>query len=319
MGRCLFPLFLAFILVSRLCAQVMWEDISAVYDRAKAKNKSVMVFFLDLNYCSECASVKEKVINSPDFKKKTQENYELLVLSYLPSFEANSHGIDGVSMTDRYGIVSHLTVVFTDSERRPYDALESNLSLDIVLEKLKTSAEKRKLFETYVKDLPTLSGNSRYELMDKLFNLMPEWLYVAYYKDYIDEALREDFLDKSRQKYRIRKHDEEEMLNDYVGSMVDKIHNSPEEAIDEIMDYLRKRDLLPESRQILIAQIGYTLSFLGDVKKTTEYLEKAVNTKANGENVEYFNALKKSVIENSHIINKKQEQDSSNNSSSRPK
>ncbi len=253
-------------------AEVVWEtDMEAAISRAGEEGKGILVCFLGPEGDGVSNDYFEQVLGTPEFIEKMEPDHVLLKIRETGE-EAGVRKI-----MERYAIDSFPRLVFTDSCGRPYHSLSGDLPFLVVMRELERVDQLHQIFLRDTARLESLRNEARYSLIGKMMRTITQRMAEAYYKDLLEEVKEKDVRNVSGLIGEPPELEQEKMIAYFMDSMVDKINESPIDAIWEIERFSRQEHLLLESRQTLLAQTAYIMASMGKPDDAVERLQEAID------------------------------------------
>lgn len=232
---------------------------------ATEQTKPVLLKFTQHGACVACQEMETDVFTQPDFIKLAND-YVLVELDYVQSLPIKPSLRKGKlvnKQTDTraqarafYGVESFPTVLVLLPNGVPYGGVIGAVSMrDFTAELKRAEYTRAKLQEPLVR-ATTLQG------ADKVAALLQAWVLVqdntalrACWQQIVMQADPEDFSGFGREKT-IQKSIDKQLADFYqVMSQKAKSLTAPAQISEAILGYLSKDDLLPDTKQIIVADV----------------------------------------------------------------
>lgn len=269
--------------------------------------------FAGSDWSPPCIAMANEVFNTVEFKSAVKDNYILLQVDYpdkKPQSEEIKAQNEGLEI--QYSIVNYPTVVFADSEGRPYYSFVGERTLEEMLMEIKEAKTIWPSFKELVAGIEVLQGDEKYKLVGAILETLPEAMALTYYKPLVQETLSNDVNDVSGVKLKWRKAEQEKQISEYMESIVARIDEAPEVALKELEQYAQNEELFDESKQVLLAQAAYVLIYLGKPDEAIARLEEAINISPDSQSARelretqiFFNENRDNIITNAEDVRRK--------------
>lgn len=238
---------------------------------AVEQKKGLLIEFTGSDWCPPCKMLKKEVMSKPEFLTAAEKDFVLVELDFprakeLPEAEKKANE----SAAQLYKVEGFPTVIFADSEGRPFGSFVGGRDLKSVMDDMSAALEKQKLRDAAFAKAKDATNNTEkaQSFFDALKNV-PEEYVNAFYKGVKDEIITLDPEDKTGMKaadtYKNTLEEQKAELFKTISSKATSL-NTPEAAVTFLKDYLKKDGLLPETKQELMVQLANaSIAATGDI------------------------------------------------------
>lgn len=293
--------------MQQVVADIHWEtDMETALQKAAVQGKGIVIEFSGSDWCEPSQLLRKKVLHTKEFEEELKDEFIFVNLDFpthklLPEKLRDQNEI----MSDKYGIESFPTLIFTDTLGRPYHSFTGLCDWETAVIDIGNAKSTRDEFLVEMSRMNKAVGDERFRLMGQVANLLPDELLTSYYSYLVDEANSKDVEDLSGLKQRLIRNEEEERIARYMSSMNTRLRNSPFNALQEIEEYALRGGLSLKGQQLVMFRTAHILVDMGKPDEAVERIEKAIGLYPSGEQVELMRDVQRSIKRHREEILKK--------------
>lgn len=272
---------LAVVLLTLLPAfsQLVWEnDWTAARQRAAREGKDLLMEFTGSDWCPPCISIRKNVFEREEFAHAAGNVFVLVEIDFPERVKQTEEvGRQNEQLEQRYAVATYPTIVFADREGRPYYAFSGDRSLEGMLAEIERANRIREGFAKTMAAIESSPVIEKYRLAGLVLAPLPRAMARAYYRDLVEELIHHDAANASGLAVEFKFARQEHLISELVTSLRPMIDKDPDAALQQLGDFDKQTELLPEARQLLYYRMGDLLVYLGRPDEAVATIRRAID------------------------------------------
>lgn len=249
----LIPALAAIVCIAPAFAGEGWlTDLDAAKKQAAEENKMIFMEFTGSDWCPPCMALKKSVLSTPEFMNEAKKNFVLVEFDFPRNKEQDPElKKKNQAEAEKYNIEGFPTIVFADAQGRPIKVAVGGRDKDSFMKEMNEAVKQGAELSTALKKAESAQGEAKIEALGAALKMVPSEYAESFYSGVEDELAKLDVNDKSGIKAARalagKQEQQDQELVKFLSTTAGE--KTPEAVSAMIVEYIKKDDLLPETRQ----------------------------------------------------------------------